>query len=179
MTGREELQPQRVGPLALFSLVYTTSAAAIYFALGLVAGHSLGLTPVVLLVGGFFLGLAAMSYTEGALGHPEPGGSSVLARYGFNELISFAAGWAVVLDFLVVMALAATTAASYLGTLWHPLGHGPPRALVACGVVLFAVVSTTLGSTTWGMNFSRVSGSVYSRFVPENSACRLRSKSVR
>jgi len=151
MTGRDELQAQRVGPLALFSLVYTTSAAAIYFALGLVSGRALGLTPVVLLVGGFFLGLAAMSYTEGALGHPEPGGSSALARYGFNELVSFAAGWAVVLDFLVVMALAATTAASYLGTLWHPLGHGSGRALVACGVVLFAVVSTTLGSTTWGL----------------------------
>ena len=149
--SREEMQPQRVGALALFSLVYTTSAAALYFALGLVAGHALGLTPLVFLVGGLFLGLAAMTYSEGALGHPEPGGSSALARYGFNELVSFAAGWAVVLDFLVVMALAATTAASYLGTIWDPVGHGVGKALVACGVVLFAVVSTTLGSTTWGL----------------------------
>jgi APA family basic amino acid/polyamine antiporter len=150
MTGRDEMQPQRVGSLALFSLVYTTSAAALYFALGLVAGRALGLTPVVFLVGGLFLGLAAMTYAEGALGHPEPGGSSALARYGFNELVSFAAGWAVVLDFLVVMALAATSAAAYLGTIWSPVSHGTGRALVACGVILFAVVSTTLGSTTWG-----------------------------
>ncbi|MEI7888886.1 MAG: amino acid permease [Actinomycetes bacterium] len=146
MSARDEVQAQRVGPLGLFSLVYTTSAAALYFALGLIADKALGLTPLVFLGGGLFLGLAAMTYTEGALGHPEPGGSSSLARHAFNELVSFAAGWAVVLDFLVVMALAATTAAGYLGTIWTPLGHGWGRAVTAGLVVLYAVVANIRGS---------------------------------
>ncbi|MCX6387313.1 MAG: amino acid permease, partial [Solirubrobacterales bacterium] len=138
---------QRIGALSLFSLVYTTSAAALYFALGLIAQRALGLTPLVFLGGGLFLGLAAMSYTEGVLGHPEPGGSSSLTRFAFNELISFAAGWAVVLDFLVVIALAATTAASYLGTLWTPVGHGLGRTVVTCAVIGYAVASSIRGGS--------------------------------
>jgi len=130
-----------LSPLGIFAVVYATSAAAIYFALGVVADRALGLTPVVFLVGGMFLGLAAMSYAEGALNHPEPGGSSMFARLAFNELVSFAAGWVVVLDFLVVMALAAVSAANYLGTVWSPLGSGVGGAAVACGVIVLAAVS--------------------------------------
>ena len=39
--------------------------------------------------------------------HPERGGASSIARYAFNELWSFIAGWAILLDYLIVTALAA------------------------------------------------------------------------
>ncbi len=146
MSDRTASGSRGINAYGLFAVVYATSAAAIYFALGIVAGRSLGLTPLVFAIGGLFLGLAAMTYTEGATGHREPGGSSMLARHAFNEMVSFAAGWAVVLDFIVVIALSAVTAANYLGTLWSPLGEGVWAALVAGGVIAFGAQSTIRGA---------------------------------
>jgi APA family basic amino acid/polyamine antiporter len=83
-----------LGQPALFTIVYTTVAAAIYFSLGVVADHALGVTPFVYLVAGIFFALAAMTYVEGASLHPERAGSTVFARYGFNELVSFVAAGA-------------------------------------------------------------------------------------
>jgi APA family basic amino acid/polyamine antiporter len=81
-----------LGQPALFAIVYTAVASSIYFSLGVVADHALGLTPVVFLVAALFFMLAAMTYVEGASLHPERAGSTVFARYGFNELVSFIAG---------------------------------------------------------------------------------------
>ncbi len=38
-----------IGARGLFAIVYTTSVASVYFALGVVAGRALGLTPLVFL----------------------------------------------------------------------------------------------------------------------------------
>jgi APA family basic amino acid/polyamine antiporter len=54
---------------ALFAVVYTTSISSVYFALGIVARHANGLTPVVFLAGGLFFQLTAMTYAEGASLH--------------------------------------------------------------------------------------------------------------
>ena len=56
-----------------------------------------------------------MTYVEGASLHQERGGSTVFARYAFNELLSFVAGWAILLDYMILIAVTAITAANYLG----------------------------------------------------------------
>ena len=80
-----------------------------YFALGVVAHRANGLTPVVFLIAGLFFALTAMTYAEGASLHPERGGSAVFARYAFNELVSFVAGWAILLDYTILIAVTALT----------------------------------------------------------------------
>ncbi len=134
-----------IGARGLFAIVYTTSVASVYFALGVVAGRALGLTPLVFLVGGLFFGLAGMTYAEGAAGHPEAGGSTVFARYAFNELVSFVTGWAVILDYVIVLAATALAATGYLGTLWSPAGSGLLRFALAAGIVGFVVVTNVRG----------------------------------
>ena len=42
----------------------------------------------------------------------ERGGSSTLARHAFNELVSFIAGWAILIDYIIVIALAAISVAA-------------------------------------------------------------------
>ena len=116
---------------ALFAVVYTTSVSSVYFALGVVGGHAGGLTPLVFLAGGVFFLLSAMTYTEGASLHPERGGSAVFARYAFNELVSFVAGWAIVLDYTILLAVTALTVPAYLAAFWAPLGHGALEIVVA------------------------------------------------
>ena len=44
----------------------------------------------------------------------ERGGSSTFARHAFNELIAFIAGWAILIDYLIVIALAALSVPHYL-----------------------------------------------------------------
>src|ERR687888_974649 len=102
-----------LGSPTLFVIVYTSVASSIYFSLGVVGDHALGLTPAVFLVAGLFFGLAAMTYVEGAALHPERAGSTVFARYAFNELVSFIAGWAILLDYTILIAVTSFSATNY------------------------------------------------------------------
>jgi APA family basic amino acid/polyamine antiporter len=124
-----------LGSPALFAIVWTSLASAIYFSLGVVAENALGLTPFVLLGAGIFFVLTAMTYVEGASMHQERAGATVFARYAFDELWSFIAGWAVLLDFLILIAVTAFVATNYLAAFWSPLGHGAPEMVVAVGIV--------------------------------------------
>jgi basic amino acid/polyamine antiporter, APA family len=130
---------------ALFAVVYTTSVSSVYFALGVVAHRANGLTPVVFLAAGLFFSLTAMTYAEGASLHPERGGSAVFARYAFNELVSFIAGWAIVLDYTILLAVAALTVPAYLAAFWSPLGHGAAQIVVAFGVIGFVAFDNLIG----------------------------------
>src|SRR5215217_8075546 len=109
-----------LGSPALFAIVWTSLASAIYFSLGVVADHALGLTPFVFLVSAVFFGLAAMTYVEGASLHQDRGGSTVFARYAFNELWSFVAGWAILLDYTILLAVTAFSATNYLAAFHKP-----------------------------------------------------------
>jgi basic amino acid/polyamine antiporter, APA family len=132
---------------ALFAVVYTTSISSVYFALGVIAHRAGGLTPVVFLAGGIFFQLSAMTYAEGASLHPERGGSAVFARHAFNELVSFVAGWAIVLDYTILLAVTALTVPAYLAAFWSPLGHGLLEIVVAMAVIGFVALDNLTGVT--------------------------------
>jgi basic amino acid/polyamine antiporter, APA family len=99
---------------ALYSVAYGEIASSIYFALGIVAAHALGFTPLVLLlVGGLFL-IVSLSYAEGTAALPETGGAATFVRRAFNDLAGFLTGWALFLDYLIVIVLAALYLPHYL-----------------------------------------------------------------
>jgi APA family basic amino acid/polyamine antiporter len=131
----EQGAKRTLGSPALFALTYSTVASSVYFSLGAVSDHALGLTPVVFLVAGIFFVLCQMTYVEGASLHQERAGSTVFARYAFNELWSFIAGWALLLDGVILIALCAFSATNYLAAFYAPLGHGAAEALVAIGLI--------------------------------------------
>ena len=62
-----------VGSPLLFSIVYPSLASAIYFALGVIAGHALGLTPLVFLVAALMFALTAHDLRRGRLAAPGAG----------------------------------------------------------------------------------------------------------
>ncbi len=127
-----------VGSPLLFAIVYAPLASALYFALGVISGHALGLTPLVFLVGALLFALTAMTYAEGASLHQERSGSTVFARYAFNELVSFIAGWAVLLDYVILIAVTCYSATHYLRVFWHPLGSR--GGSLGLAIVFIAVV---------------------------------------
>ncbi len=133
---------QSIGSPVLFSVVYSSLASAIYFSLGVIAGHALGLTPLVFLFAALLFGLTAMTYVEGASLHQDRGGATVFARYAFNELVSFIAGWAILLDYIILIAVTAYSATQYLRVFWGPLGHRDE----ALGMALVFIAVVVLGN---------------------------------
>jgi basic amino acid/polyamine antiporter, APA family len=131
-----------VGSPILFAVVYTSLASATYFSLGVIAGRALGLTPLVFAVGALLFGVTAMTYAEGASMHQERSGSTVFARYAFNELVSFVAGWAILLDYTILLAVCAYSATQYVRVFWHPLGHSGE----ALGLALVFIAIVVLGN---------------------------------
>jgi APA family basic amino acid/polyamine antiporter len=134
-----------IGSPVLFTIVYSSLASAIYFSLGVIAGHALGLTPFVFLVAALVFTVTAMTYVEGASLHPDRGGSTVFARYAFNELVSFVAGWAILLDYVILVAVTAYSATQYLRTFWAPLGHSSEALGLALAFIALVVLSNIRG----------------------------------
>src|SRR5205807_4362438 len=114
-----------VGLGGLFATAYGNVGSSIYYALGLVALHALGLTPVVFMVAGGLFALTAKTYAEGAAMFPEAGGASSFARHAFNEVASFFAGWALTLDYIITIAISAFFVPHYLGAFFPALRHSP------------------------------------------------------
>src|ERR687886_2939359 len=134
-----------LGQPVLFAIIYTVVAVALYFSLGVVAQRALGLTPVVFLVAGVFFLLAAMTYVEGASLHQDRAGATVFARYAFNELVSFIAGWVILLDYVILIAITAFSATNYMAAFYAPLGYGSRELLVAMGIIVYVVVRNVRG----------------------------------
>src|SRR5256884_6281897 len=114
-----------VGVPGLFATAYGNVGSSIYYALGLVAAHALGLTPLVFMFAGGLFVLTAKTYAEGAAMFPEAGGSSSFARHAFNDVVSFFAGWALSLDYIITIAISAFFVPHYLGAFFPALKHNP------------------------------------------------------
>ncbi|HYH61473.1 MAG TPA: amino acid permease [Solirubrobacterales bacterium] len=142
------------GGAMLFAVAYSAVGFSLYFALGVVADYGLGLTPLLFLGAGFMFVLATLSFAEGGSMFVERGGSSNIARYAFNELVSFIAGWALLIDFIVVVALAAVSAPHYLTPIWDGFGNGSGEVLTAVAIVAGAALVNVLG--WWGFRRRRL-----------------------
>src|SRR5271156_3215493 len=134
-----------VGSPVLVTIVYASIASAVYFSLGVIAGHALGLTPLVFLFAVVLFAVTAMTYVEGASLHQDRGGSTVFARYAFNELVSFIAGWAILLDYVILIAVTAYSATQYLKTFWSPLGNRGEALGMALAFIALVVLSNIRG----------------------------------
>ncbi len=123
---------------ALASVAYGEIASSIYFALGIVALHALGLTPAVLAVVGVLFLIVTLSYAEGTTMIRETGGAATFVRVAFNDLAGFITGWALFLDYLIVIALSALFFPHYLALALdvHSIARRPGDVIVGCVVIL-------------------------------------------
>ena len=145
-----------LGSPALFGIVQGFVAASIYFAVGVVAARALGLTWVVFLAGALFFALIVPCYVEGASLHQERGGATVIARYAFNELWSFIGGWAICLDYLILIALTAFATTDYFAVFFSPFDSGAPEFFLAAGIVVAVAVVNALGISTRRLDLAAV-----------------------
>jgi APA family basic amino acid/polyamine antiporter len=135
----------RLGEPALFAITLSTVVSAIFVSLGVVGGRALGLTPLVYLLAAVFFAVTMATYVEGSSLHIERGGASTFARYAFDEFWSFVAGWAILLDYLIVMAIGAVVISEYLTVFWSELDEGVLPEVIAGGALLFVAMSNIRG----------------------------------
>ncbi len=134
-----------LGTPALFATAYGNVGSSIYYALGVTAVLALGLTPVVFVVSGLIFAATAATYAEGTVRYPEAGGSSSFARHAFNELVSFGAAWAQMLNYVITIAISAFFVPHYLSIFWGPLRDNPWDIFGGIGVIVLLVGLNVVG----------------------------------
>jgi basic amino acid/polyamine antiporter, APA family len=142
---RQQTLERVLGTPALFATAYGNVGSSIYYALGLVAGIALGLTPLVFVISGLIFAATAATYAEGTVRFPEAGGSSSFARHAFNELVSFGAAWAQMLNYIITIAISAFFVPHYLSIFWAPLRENPWDIVGGAIVVVFLVLLNIVG----------------------------------
>lgn len=134
-----------IGAGALFLVLYIAAASSLYFALGLIAELSLDLTPVVMVLAGAHFVFTFMSYAEGSSLHIERGGASSFARFAFDEFVSFIAGWAILLDYAIVLALVASAVPNYLAVFWGGFDSTAGEMIIPVALILVMTWSNIRG----------------------------------
>src|ERR687887_1056270 len=142
---RQQRLERVLGTPALFSTAYGNVGSSIYYALGVTAVFALGLTPVVFLVAGIIFAATAATSAEGTVRSPEAGGSSSFARHAFNELVSFGAAWAQMLNYIITIAISAFFVPHYLSIFWGPLRENPWDIVGGVVVVTVLVLLNIVG----------------------------------
>ena len=151
--GRREPKPlieRGLGVPGLFVAAYSAVGFSIYFALGVVADRGLGLTPLIFLAAGLLFVVTTLSYLEGGAMLRERGGSSSFARHAFNEVVAFIAGWAILIDYLIVAALAAISVPHYLAPVTGDFSKPGWEIGIAAAVIVAACVLNALNITGRG-----------------------------
>jgi APA family basic amino acid/polyamine antiporter len=142
---RQQRLERVLGTPALFATAYGNVGSSIYYALGVTAVFALGLTPLVFFIAGIFFSLTALTYAEGTVRYPEAGGSSSFARHAFNELASFGAAWAQMLNYIITIAISAFFVPHYLSIFWGPLKQNPWDIVGGAVVIAVLVLLNVIG----------------------------------
>lgn len=134
-----------LGSAELFAVGYGDVGSSIYYALGMTALYALGATPIALAIAGFVFICTSLTYAEMATTFPEPGGSATFSRYAFNDLISFIAGWGLLLDYIVTIAISAFAIPPYLTYVLPFTNTVLVQTTVTIALIVFLYVINVIG----------------------------------
>jgi basic amino acid/polyamine antiporter, APA family len=152
---REPSLRRSVTPWGSYSWGYADVGADIFVALGLVFGAAAGASNMAFLFAGFVYICVGLAYTELAAAYPVAGGGQYFVMRGLGDLLGFMAGWAVLLDFTIDIALFAWGCVGYLSNLIPVLGqssHPIVHFIVILALIVFLCVLNVRGvreSTTF------------------------------
>src|SRR5258708_25328743 len=79
---------------------------------------------------GLIVAATAATYAEGTVRYPEAGGSASFARHAFNEIVSYGAAWAQMLNYVIHVAISVIFVPPYLSIFWEPLRTTPWDVIV-------------------------------------------------
>ncbi len=149
---------REVGWYGSFAMGYADVGADIYVAIGLVALFAGGASPVAFLIASVTYVATGLAYSELATTYPYAGGAQIYAMKAFNDLFGFIAGWAVMLDYTVDIALFSLASAGYLSFFFPNIVSGhvilqlfwltlniPNLGIIAAVMVVFLMMVNIIG----------------------------------
>ncbi len=134
-----------LGVFDLFAIGYGDLGSSIYYALGVTALFALGATPIAMAMAGVVFICTALSYAELSAAFHESGGSASFARHAFNDLISFVAGWGLLLDYIVTIAISAFAVGPYLAYFFGDLHKTPVQIVFCLALILILLAMNVIG----------------------------------
>jgi APA family basic amino acid/polyamine antiporter len=147
-----------VTPWGSFSWGYSDVGADIFVGLGLVLGAAGGGSNVAFLFAGIVYICIGLAYTELASTYPVAGGGQYFVLRGLGDVFGFIAGWAVLLDFTIDIALFAWSCVDYLGQLvpylqltTHPWIHFAAAFSLIAGLCILNVIGVRESTTFNGI----------------------------
>ncbi|HTJ25882.1 MAG TPA: APC family permease [Candidatus Limnocylindria bacterium] len=147
-----------VTPWGSFSWGYSDVGADIFVGLGLVLGAAAGGSSVAFLFAGIVYICIGLAYTELASTYPVAGGGQYFVLRGLGDVFGFIAGWAVLLDFTIDIALFAWSCVDYLGQLIpylqltsHPWIHFAAAFSLIAGLCILNVIGVRESTTFNGI----------------------------
>ncbi len=132
--------------LDVFAIGYGDLGSSIYYALGITALYALGATPIALVVAGLVFFLTALTYAEMSSVIHESGGSASFSRKSLNDLVAFIAGWALLLDYIVTIAISTFAVGPYLKFFIPSLASSDTHLLFTVGIILFLFLLNLIGT---------------------------------
>jgi len=112
--GEEHALKREVGWYGSFAMGYADVGADLYVAIGLVAFYAAGASPIAFAIASITYVCTGLAYAELATAYPYAGGAQIYSMKAFNDIMGFVAGWAVMLDYTVDIALFSIASAGYL-----------------------------------------------------------------
>lgn len=134
-----------LGVFDLFAIGYGDLGSSIYYALGVTALFALGSTPIALGLAGVVFICTALTYAEMTSAFHESGGSASFSRHAFNDLISFIAGWGLLLDYIVTIAISAFAVGPYLGYFFGDLHKTPVQITFTLALIAILYFMNVVG----------------------------------
>ncbi len=159
-TGETPLK-RVVGVWGSFAMGYADVGADVYIALGLIAFYAASAAPLALAFAAITYICTGLSYAELASTYPVAGGAQFYSYRAFGRLHGFAAGWGLMLDYTIDIALFALAAIGYLGVFSRFLGAGtqvlvsPWYGFTAIILILLLVLLNLLG-IRWSSAFNEI-----------------------
>ena len=141
-----------VGIGALYSTGYGDVGSSIYYALGVTTVYAQGASFLAIGIAGLFFIATVLSYAELSSALPESGGSSLFSQRAFGDGGAFFAGWALLLDYILTLAISAFSVGPYLGYFFPSLKTNPQVnvTFTAALIVLLVIINVFgLKESSW------------------------------
>ncbi len=142
---------REIGTWGSFSMGYADVGADIYVVLGVIAFFAGVASPIAFALAATTYVCTGLCYAELATAYPVAGGGQFYSMKAFGKIHGFVAGWGLMLDYTIDIALFALATVGYLGFITKSLSQSnvllqsPYYALVAVALILLLLVLNLVG----------------------------------
>ncbi|MEM3584742.1 MAG: APC family permease [Nitrososphaerales archaeon] len=148
-----------IGTYSAFSMGYADIGADIYIAIGLIAFYASSAAPLAFLLASITYIITGLCYAELASTYPVAGGAQFFSMKAFGNFHGFLAGWGLMLDYTICIALFSLAAVGYLSFVVQILFginillQSPYYGFMAI-ILILGLMSLNLVGIRWSSNFN-------------------------